>query len=85
MANSLVAHGAIFAVGALVGGGIATAVIRKNSATSLQTVALPQYATTPILQVETIGNAVINTPDVGVVSPPLKYGNPGVYLSPLCG
>ena len=77
MANSLVVHGAIFAVGALVGGGIATTIARKNETASLQNITRPQQPVLPIIQVGTTGNAVI-TPNVGVVSPPLKYGNPGV-------
>lgn len=83
MANSLVVHGAIFAVGALVGGGIATTIARKNEPTSLQSGARPQQPVAPIVQVGTTGKAVI-TSDVGVVSPPLKYGNPGMWSPPFC-
>jgi endonuclease G, mitochondrial len=74
MANSFVVQGAIFAVGALVGGGIATVVARKNDAISPQSAILSQQPVVPVLQVGTTGNAVI-TP--GVAYPPLKYGNPG--------
>ena len=77
MANSLVVHGAVFAIGALVGGGIAATITRKNETTSLQSITRPQQPATPILQVGTTGNAVI-APNLGVVSPPLKYGNPGL-------
>lgn len=77
MANSLVVHGAIFAVGALVGGGIATTIARKTEATPSQSIARPQQPAAPILQVGTTGNAVIAS-EGGVVFPPLKYGNPGV-------
>jgi hypothetical protein len=83
MANSLVVHGAIFAVGALVGGGIVTTIARKNEHTSFQSVARPQQPVPPIVQVGTTGKAVI-TSDVGVVSPPLKYGNPGMWLPSFC-
>jgi len=76
MANSLVVHGAIFAVGALVGGGIATTIARKNETTSSQSVTRPQQPATPILQVGATGNGVI-IPNVGVMPPPLKYGDPG--------
>ena len=76
MANSLVVHGAIFAVGALVGGGIATTIARKTDTTSSLSITRPQQPVTPILQVGTTGNAVI-TSEGGAVSPPLKYGNPG--------
>lgn len=77
MANSLVVHGAIFAVGALVGGGIAATIARKNETTSPQNITRPKQPVAPILQVGTTGNAVITT-DVGVISPPLKHGSPGV-------
>lgn len=83
MANSLFIHGAVFAVGALVGGGIAATVARKNETTSSQGIARPQQPVAPILQVGTTGNAVIAN-NVGVVSPPLKYGNPGMQFQPLC-
>ena len=76
MANSLVIQGAIFAVGALVGGGIATAVARKNHTVSPQSVTLPQQ---PILHVGTTGDTLI-APNAGVVCPPLKHGNPGTYV-----
>ena len=77
MANSLVVHGAIFAVGALVGGGIAAAVARKNERISPQSVTRAQQPVAPILQVGATGNAVV-TPGVDVLYPPLKYGSPGV-------
>ena len=77
MANSLVVHGAIFAVGALVGGGIAATIARKNETTSFQSIARPQQPVAPIVQVGATGKAVIAS-DVGVVSPSLKYGNPGM-------
>jgi len=83
MANSLVVHGAIFAVGALVGGGIATAIARKNETTSSRGIMRPQQPVAPILQVGTTGSAVI-TSDVGVISPPLKYGNPGAWSPSPC-
>ena len=83
MANSLVVHGAVFAVGALVGGGIAATVARRNETTSPQVISRSQQPGVPLLQVETTGNAVI-TPNVGIVSPPLKYGNPGAQSPLLC-
>lgn len=83
MANSLVVHGAIFAVGALVGGGIATTIARKNETTSSRGITHPQQPVAPILQVGTTGKAVI-TSEVGVISPPLKYGNPGAWSPSLC-
>lgn len=83
MANSLVVQGAIFAVGALVGGGIATAVARKNEAISPLNATFPQPPVAPILQVGTTGNPVI-APNVDVAHPPLKYGNPGMLCEGLC-
>ena len=77
MANSFVVQGAIFAVGALVGGGIATAVARKNEPISPQSPTRPQQPVFPILQAGTTGNAA-GISNVGVVRPPLKYGNPGM-------
>lgn len=77
MANSLVVHGAIFAVGALVGGGIAAAVARKTERISPQSVTRAQQPVAPILQVGATGSAVV-TPNVDVLYPPLKYGSPGV-------
>lgn len=76
MANSLAVHGAVFAVGALVGGGIAATFARKNETTLSQSITRPQQPVAPILQVGITGHAVI-TPNVGVISPTLKYGNPG--------
>ncbi|KAF9792277.1 hypothetical protein BJ322DRAFT_31328 [Thelephora terrestris] len=76
MANSLVVHGAIFAVGALVGGGIATAVAQKREKIPPQSVVRSQQPVAPILHVGTAGNAVV-APDAAVLCPPLKYGNPG--------
>ena len=83
MANSLIVHGAVFAVGALVGGGIAATIARKNETTSSQSITRPHQPVAPILQVGTTGNAVI-TSNSGVVSPPLKYGNPGMQSPSLC-
>lgn len=83
MANSLVVHGAVFAVGALVGSGIAVIVARKDRSTSSQNVTPTQQSAVPVLQVGTTGRAVI-TPNVGIMSPPLKYGNPGMQSPPLC-
>lgn len=83
MPNSLVIHGAIFAVGALVGGSIATAVARKKEGISPRSVTRPQQPVAPILQLGTVGDAVI-TPNVGTVRPPLKYGNPGISSLQLC-
>ena len=83
MTNSLVVNGAIFAVGALVGGGIASTIARKNETTSSRGITRPQQPVAPILQVGTTGNAIIVS-DVGVASPPLKYGNPGAWSPTLC-
>lgn len=83
MANSLVVHGAVFAVGALVGGGIAATIARKNESTPSQLTTRPQQPVAPLLQVETTGNAVI-TPNLSIVSPPLKYGNPGAQPPLMC-
>lgn len=79
MANSLLVHSAIFAVGALIGGGVATAVAKKKDSNLPHTSASLQQPSAPILQVRpTTGNAVIDRPNVGVIPLPLKYGNPGV-------
>jgi len=82
MASSLVVHGAVFAVGALVGGGIAATITRKSETTSSQIITRSQQPVAPLLQVETAGNAVL-THNVGIVPPPLKYGSPGEQSPPL--
>jgi endonuclease G len=73
MTSSTLVHAAVFAVGAVVGGGIATVVGRKSQQP------LPAYVPpTPIIEVGTTGTATISA-NVGGISPVLTYGNPGIY------
>ena len=67
--NSTIVRTTFFAVGALVGGGIAAAVT-----TSRQRL-LPPDATHPMVEIGPNGKAQISN----IASPVLKYGNPGVY------
>ena len=75
MASSTVIHAACFAVGALVGGGIVTAI-----GTSKRPIPpLPPAPAAPIVDVAPTGSTRISTPGtlVKVDTPVLKYGNPG--------
>ncbi|KAI0818803.1 hypothetical protein BC629DRAFT_1588131 [Irpex lacteus] len=81
MPSSTILQAACFAVGALVGGGVVTAVESRRRA-----VPLPPQPTTstrlpgpPIVEVQQTGTTRITTPNalVGIDSPVLKHGNPG--------
>ncbi|KAM5531806.1 hypothetical protein V8D89_014505 [Ganoderma adspersum] len=79
MPSGAIVHAAVFAVGAIVGGGIATAVSRKREATAIHP---PAPTQAPILDVRG-GNAtgVIMKARPGIVTEVdhavLKYGHPG--------
>lgn len=85
--NSAAVHGAVFAVGALVGGGIATAVVSKRQipvppTATFPSAQLPAQKVTlapPIIQMGPKGDAHLVTPSTSpaVIEPVLKYGNPG--------
>ncbi len=81
MPSSTILQAACFAVGALVGGGVVTAVESRRRA-----VPLPPQPTTstrapgpPIVEVQQTGTTRMTIPNalVGIDSPVLKHGNPG--------
>lgn len=76
MASSTILHAACFAVGALVGGGIATAV--SNQKRPIPPPPSPSRSQ-PIVEVAPTGTTRITTPStlVTIDSPVLKHGNPG--------
>ncbi|KAL0947314.1 hypothetical protein HGRIS_013433 [Hohenbuehelia grisea] len=79
MPGSAVVHAAVFAAGAVIGGGIAAAV------TSRRRVAVPVQTQAPIVEVGAAGHAEIaKHVSAGTLLPPvLKYGNPGPIVDPL--
>ncbi|KAJ8519877.1 hypothetical protein ONZ45_g3236 [Pleurotus djamor] len=86
MAGSVFVHAAVFAAGALVGGGVAAAVASKKR--EFPVVAQNTQMTSPrppIIEVGPGGVATLS-PAAGtgtVLAPPLKYGNPGPIADPL--
>ncbi|RPD65858.1 hypothetical protein L226DRAFT_500014 [Lentinus tigrinus ALCF2SS1-7] len=79
MASSTIVHAAVFAVGALVGGGVATAVAsRKRDAYPAVTTQVPHP---PVVDVKVGEGAVMKAPPAGaavqVETAVLKYGHPG--------
>lgn len=77
MSSSTIIRAAFFAVGAIVGGGVATAVSTRNK----QVPALGQSQTSPppIIQVGKSGATTVSLPDNALQAdlPVLRYGNPG--------
>jgi endonuclease G, mitochondrial len=91
MPSSVIIHAAYFAAGAVIGGGIVTAVSKKRQIRSIPspqfsapTVDLRQSGTIipPIVEIGTGGDArITNAAAVMTLAPPvLKYGNPGEYI-----
>lgn len=86
MPSGAIVHAAVFAVGAIVGGGVATAVARKREATVISPPVVTQGIPTqaPVLDVRG-GNAsgILMKPPPGVVTEVdnavLKYGHPGMF------
>ena len=91
MASSTIVHVAVFAVGAIVGGGVATAVASRNKPRdvlpppSVVPVPAPKMAPPPLMDVH---GGVIVRPPAGAVTQVdtavLKYGHPGACV-PRCG
>jgi endonuclease G len=86
MPSAAIIHTACFAVGAVVGGGVVSAVsFRKRqipaSTTSVDT-SVARVAVPPIIEMAQSGNAKIsNAVAVSTLPPPvLKYGHPGEFL-----
>ena len=79
MASSTIVHAAVFAVGAIVGGGVATAVASRNKS---QVVPPPATAPPPMMDMKGKTQAVMIKPPPGALvqtdTAVLKYGNPGV-------
>jgi hypothetical protein len=81
MPSSAIVHAAVFTAGALLGGGIAAAVSSRQKLT-------PAYVKSPA---QVVGIDITGTtrtsPELSVshvLSSPLKYGNPGAFMSRLC-
>ena len=71
---------AFFAVGAVVGGGIATALSARQKSTPIS---VPSTPSQPVVEVEKTGTTRISTTGAQLVKvdlPVLKYGNPGELL-----
>jgi endonuclease G, mitochondrial len=80
MASSTIIHAACFAVGALVGGGIASAISASSAKRSIQVPTQAEPSKAPIVQIQpSTGVTGITAPDavVKVDSTVLKHGNPG--------
>jgi endonuclease G, mitochondrial len=78
MPSSVLVHAAVFAVGATVGGGIAT-VLAKQREKLANTTAKNASILAPVVEVDARGAPQISgVPAVPFVSPILKYGNPGM-------
>lgn len=73
MSSGAIVHAAVFAVGALIGGGVATAVSRKREATTIYPPVPPQGvpAQTPVLDVRGSNS------DGVIMRPPAWYGHGG--------
>lgn len=87
--SSVILHAAVFAAGAVVGGGVAAAVTRRSQHAS-QALTLPPANASgtlppPVVDVEKIGGVPQfsgNLASVATLSSPLlKYGNPGTHCS----
>ncbi|EKM55745.1 uncharacterized protein PHACADRAFT_256597 [Phanerochaete carnosa HHB-10118-sp] len=81
MPSSTILHAACFAVGALVGGGVATAISRNNTAQRPVAVPVPasESVKQPIVEVQPSGAPKLSTPGtlVKTDSQLLRYGHPG--------
>jgi len=85
MPNSVFLHAACFAAGAVVGGGLATAVASKKRSPSTVDSRTSSTIIPPVVEIGAGGNARITNAAAAMVlaSPVLKYGNPGMYISHL--
>ena len=91
MASSTIVHAAVFAVGALVGGGVATAVTSRKrdeygvARTTGVTTQVPPNP--PVVDVKSGEGAVMKSPPAGtavqVDTAILKYGHPGAWNAKL--
>ena len=92
MASSTIVHAAVFAVGALVGGGVATAVTSRKRdeygvarTTAVTTTQVPPNP--PVGDVKSGEGAVMKSPPAGtavqVDTAILKYGHPGAWNAKL--
>ena len=89
MASSTIVHAAVFAVGALVGGGVATAVASRSRVpppSSSVPVPAPvqRPAALPVPMLDTKEGVLVRPPAgamVQVENAVLKYGHPGAGLS----
>lgn len=79
MPTSTILHAACFAVGALVGGGVATAISASSSKRTVPAPVPAEPPRAPIIEVQQGGVPKLNTPGplVKVDSEILKHGHPG--------
>jgi hypothetical protein len=79
MPSSTVLHAACFAVGAIVGGGVITALESRRRVVPLPPPPSATKASAPLVEVQPTGATRITTPNalVNVEPPVLKHGNPG--------
>lgn len=78
MPSTTIVRAAFFAVGALVGGGVATAI---GTAKRKDTISPAQTLPTPVLDVQPSGSPRISVPEGALTKvdlPLMKYGHPGV-------
>lgn len=85
MPGSAIIHAACFAAGAVIGGGVVTAVSsskkRQIPQASVPTVDSKRAGVLfpPVVEVGANGDARITNAAAALASPVLKYGNPGMY------
>lgn len=80
MPSATIVHAAVFAVGALVGGGVATAVSARNRRDMLPPVPAQSAPAPPVIHVKPGQGTQMQTAPGQVVkvdTSVLKYGNPG--------
>jgi len=72
-------HAAVFAAGALLGGGIATVVTSRKTEQLVPIRSSVGVGSTPrpVLEVESAGKAKVLDTAIALLPPVLKYGNPG--------
>jgi endonuclease G len=86
MPSSAIIHAACFAVGAVVGGGVVTAVSSKKRQVPISTTSVDasvaRVGAPPIIEMDKSGGAKISNAVVAStpMPPVLKYGHPGEFL-----
>lgn len=81
MPGSVMIHAAVFAAGALLGGGIAAVVTSRKTEQLVPTRSSMVVSTPrPVLEVDAAGKAKVLDTAIALLPPVLKYGNPGNKL-----